>query len=276
MPDPIDYDKMTESELDALLKAEGLAEPEETPPPSPVASEEPQEEPQPEPEVIEPQPEPVEDPEPGIDAESFEAEGVRIKTEKLEADLNMQKAHSSRLAGEIGYLKQQLKAIPHSSEPYEPQSQAEMDRLSQLEQRFAESETRRNQIEVAQAVESAIGALDVPEITQSLMAEIGIVAPRYAEQLQSAKEISDPQLARQIADAIGRSVIADAKELAWSNRRKSLEEKKAVQAKDLVTRKKAATVSGSGATSAPKPAPKTYDDWTLDELDAELRASTKR
>jgi hypothetical protein len=204
------------------------------------------------------------------DAAAIEAEGERIERERLQAALALQQAHSSRLAGEIGHLRKQLEAIPKASEPFEPQSPEEMDRLSRLEQAFSDSEARRGRIEVAQAVESAISVLDVADVVGPIQAEISQVAPKYKEQFEAARQVTDPGLARQMADAIGRSVIADAKELAWTNRRKTLLEKQAAQAKDLVARKKAATVSGSGTTSTSRPAPKTYDQMTSEELDAEM------
>jgi hypothetical protein len=205
-----------------------------------------------------------------VDLAAVDAEGERIKREKMEADLAFQKAHASRLAGEIGYLREQLKSVPRTaSDSYEPSTPEEQDRLSRLEHAFLESENRRTQLEVAQAAESALNALDVPELT-SIQAEIGEVVTKYREQFASVKEVNDPALARQLADAIGRSVIADAKELAWTNRRKALEEKRTVQQTALAARKKASAVSGGGATPGPRPAPKTYDQMTAAELDAEM------
>ena len=266
MTEPINYENLSEAELDALFaKGEGFAS---EPTPEPVA---PEPTPEPEPTPVEPEPsaEPITEPEPEPAVEPVDEE-AKIKQEQFEAKLRLQEAHASRMAGEIGFLREQLKSRPLPSEPYEPQSEADIDRLTQLERRFQESEAHRTQIEVAQAVESAVNALDVAEVIQSIQAEITAVAPKYAEQLNAARQVSDPVLARQLADAVCRSVIADAKEMAWTNRRKSLEEKKAVQARELTARKKSATVSGGGAVSATRPAAKPYDEMTPSELDAEM------
>jgi len=278
MPDPNpapDYANMSEAELDALFaKGEGFVptEPEKVAEPAPV----PEPEPEPEPKAAQPaEPEtPPQAEPPAVEVEDdlakLEEEGLRLEREKLKADLALQQAHSSRLAGEIGYLKKQLESTPREArEPYEPQTPEEQDRLTRLEQAFLESERKRSQLAVAQAAETAINALDAPELA-SIRSEIAEVAPKYREQLASAREVNDPTLARQLADAIGRSVIADAKELAWTNRRKALEEKRTVQQAALTARKKSAAVSGGSASSAPRPAPKTYDQMTPEELDAEM------
>lgn len=277
-PNPVQsYDGLSEAELDALFsKGEGFLKPEGEKPIEPPAPPPAPPEPEPEPEAakpVEPEMPPVEEP-PAVEVEddfaAMDAEGERLKRERIEADLAFQKAHASRLAGEIGYLREQLKSAPRTaSESYEPQTQDEQDRLTRLENAFLDSEKRRTQLEVAQAADAAVSALDVPELS-SLKAELAEVVPKYREQFASAREVNDPQLARQLADAIGRSVIADAKELAWTNRRKVLEEKRTVQQAALTARKKSAAVSGGSATSASRPAPKTYDQMTPEELDAEM------
>jgi hypothetical protein len=49
-----------------------------------------------------------------------------------------------------------------------------------------------------------------------------------------------------------------------------LREKRTTQQATLVARKKASAVSGGSAASVPRPAPKTYDQMTPEELDAEM------
>lgn len=260
-------------ELEAMLDAlnmDGTLQDETVP--VPEAPPEPASEP-----AVEAQADPVPEtePEPEEDEAALESEGERLKREKLEAKLELLEAHNSRLAGKLGFFEQQLKSVPRASEPYEPQTQEEMDRLGQLEQRFAQSEAVRTQTEVDQAVESAINALDTPEVVQTLSAEIAAVAPKYAEQLAAARTVGDPRLARQEATAIGRSVLAEARELHWENRHKALIEKRASTAGDSLKAKKAAAPSASGTVPAPQAKPKTFADLTPSEADAWLRANVR-
>src|SRR6185436_4935217 len=161
-----DFGDKTVDELDAIMNAiaDGVPLPGEEPSPTPEAeppavTEEayPPDEP--------PAPVAAEEPPPStdeIDLGASEKEGDRLAREALEAKLALLEAHNSRLAGKLGFFEQKLKSIPQASEPYEPQTQGEIDRLTSLEQRLAESEQRRASTEVSQAVEAAFAALDGP------------------------------------------------------------------------------------------------------------------
>ena len=272
----VDYSKMSEDELNELLVSGGgvvedVPEKEAEPSPTPAVPEEivpPVEE-----EKVAPQ-EPTE-PDERDELATLEAQEERVKRERLEAQLQLQMAHNSRLAGKLGFLENQVKSISRTSEPYEPQSQVEVDRLSALEARLEQSEALSSKSEVSQAVERAVSALDGPWVVE-LAAEIAEIAPRYVEQLKAAQETSDPDLARQIASAVALTIKAEAQELAWSNRKKSLIEKRSSQVQELSAKKKAATISGGGGTSVPRPAPKTYDQMTPDELEAEMQREFSR
>ena len=212
--------------------------------------------------------------EPEIDLAASEKEGDRIAREKLEAALALQQAHSSRLAGEIGYLKQKLESNPRSSEPYQPETQAELDRLTSLEQRLADSENRRIKTEVSQAIESELNSLD-GAWSKELATEIAAVAPKYADQIKAARESTDPALARQISKAVGLLVRAEAMQMSWDTKHKALVEKKAATVSAATSAKKAATISGSGAVPTPPPQPKSFADMTADEADAWLKANVR-
>lgn len=275
----VDYSKMSEAEIDAALAA-NAAEPQviaDTPaPPQPKAEEPapketapPAEEPPPQEEPVPSEPEEAPPSTDEIDLKAVEEEGQKIEREKWQAQLALQQAHSSRLAGELGFLRKQLESRPTATEHYQPESPEEENRLVRVERELQAEKSARIRGEVAQAIREGILALDAPEL-QTIQKELAEAAPKYREQLTAASEMTDPATARQIAEAVGRSMIADAKELAWSNRRKALEEKKASQTEALRARKRAASVSGGGAASTARPAPKTYEQMTDAELAAEM------
>jgi len=175
-------------------------------------------------------------------------------------------AHNSRLAGKLGFLEQKLNSAPVSSEPYEPQTQQDVDRLTLLEQRLAASESKRNQAEVSQAIAESVGRLDGPWV-QDLAAEIAQVAPKYADQIRAAQESNDPELARQIAMAVATVVKAEATQMKWAVRHESMVKQKEAATVDMARAKKAQTPSGSGGVPPPQARPKTFADMNVKDLD---------
>lgn len=265
------FDEKSIEELEQMLDT-GVFEtpkPPEEPPAESVPS---PAEPEPAP-AAEAAPEPEQEPE--IDEAKIQAELEAARREKLEAALAAQQAHASRLAGEIGYLKEKLKAVEsRPSEPYRPDTEAEIDRLAELERRQAELEATEKARAVAQAVGQSLAITDANTLAE-LKAELEAVVPKYEEQFQALLAMDNPNLARQAAEAIRRSVLADAKELKWQNRHKEFTEKRAATVPESVKAKRAATVSASGAVPAPPPKPKTYADMSSDELDRLLRDLTQ-
>ena len=221
---------------------------------------------------VEATPEP--EPEPEIDLAASEREGKRIADEALQAKIALLEAHNSRLAGKIGFFEQKLKSIPQATEPYQPESQVEIDRLSAVEQRLEQAETIRVRSEVSQAVNAAVAALDGPWSAE-LAAEIQVIAPKYADQIQAANESTDPALARQIATAVGLMVKAEATKMKWEASHKDLETRKAASVSATASAKRAAAVSGAGSVAAPPPKPVSFADMTADEADAWLKANVR-
>jgi len=219
---------------------------------------------------VEPEP-PVE---PEIDLAASEKEGDRIARELLEAKIAALEAHNSRLAGKLGFVEQKLKVAPVASEPYEPQTQEEVDRLTSLEQRLEQSEARRTRAEVSQAVEQEFAALDGAWSTD-YAAEIRAIAPKYQDQIQAAMDTNDPALARQITKAVGLMVKAEVTQARWEASHKDLVARKASTAPAAMAAKKAASVSGSGAVPTPAPKPRSYADMTPSEADAWLRENVR-
>ncbi len=269
--DPLFADK-TAAELDAMLNSmtpEGdIALPEETPvEPAPPA------EPEPVVEAAAPEPEVPADSEPTPDEIEVAAsviEGERLAREKLEAKLAMLEAHNSRLAGKLGFVEQQLKSAPPSTEPYQPETQEELDRLTAVERRLAASDFERAQVRVSQVIESELGALDGTWTTE-LAEEIAAIAPKYADQIKAVQDSGDPELARQTARAVGLLVKAEATQMRWDVQHKALVEKRASSAPGAISAKKATAPSGSGSVPASAPKPKTVADMTAAEADAWLR-----
>lgn len=267
-PDGKLFDGKTTEELDKLLdefSATGSMTIEEAPPVETPPSESPDEAKEPGSQV-----EQETKPEPEIDLAASEREGDRISREKLEAQLTLLMAHNSRLAGKLGFLEQKLNSDPVASEPYEPQTQQEVDRLTVLERRLAESESKRNQAEVSQAIAESIGKLDGAWV-QDLATEIAVVAPKYADQIKAAQESNDPELARQIATAVATVVKAEATQMKWAARHESMVAQKTAATADMAKAKKAQTPSGSGGVPPPPPKQKEPGSMTADEADKWLR-----
>ena len=248
--------------LDAMTPVESQFQPTEAPV-----------EPEPTPEApAEPEPEAEPEPVPEVDLAASEREGERLRSEKLEAALALQQAHASRLAGEIGYLKQKIESGLHASEPYEPQSQAELDRLSLLEQRLEKSENERLSNQVSQAVSESIGSLDGPWV-QELKDEIAVVGPKYADQLRAASETTDPALARQLATGVAMMVKAEATQMRWEKNHEAMKVQKQAASADMARAKKAQAPSGSGGVPSPPPKQKTIADMSASEADQWLKAN---
>ena len=207
-----------------------------------------------------------------VDLSALEREGDKLAREKLEAQLELVMAHNSRLAGKLGFLEQKLNSAPVSSEPYEPQTQQDVDRLTLLERRLEESESKRNQAEVSQAIADSVGRLDGPWV-QDLAEEIAAVAPKYADQIRAAQESNDPELARQIATAVATVVKAEATQMKWAVRHEAMVKQKEAATVDMARAKRAQTPSGSGGVPPPQSRPKTFADMNAKELDDWLKTN---
>lgn len=272
VPTTRDFGGKTTEELEALLDnltpdGDIPPDPAPEPPVEPVV-------PEPEPEPPAPVEPPAPEPEPEVDLAAHEREGERIKREALEAKVAFQEAHSARLAGEIGYLRKQLSSPPSASEPYQPQSQQEVDRLAELERRFAESESSRISAQVSQAVDASIGSLDGPWV-QDLAKEIQQVAPKYADQIKAARETTDPVLARQLATGVALMVKAEATQMRWETQHADMVGRKEASTAANAKAKKAAAPSASGGVPAPPPKQRSYADMTAAEADAWLRENVR-
>ena len=269
VPGSKEFGSMSNEELEAVL--DNLTGVEPAPPPAPEQEPEvPVEDEQPDDAPEEPsEPTPSSD---EVDLSALEREGDKLAREKLEAQLELVMAHNSRLAGKLGFLEQKLNSAPVSSEPYEPQTQQDVDRLTLLERRLEESESKRNQTEVSQAIADSVGRLDGPWV-QDLAEEIAAVAPKYADQIRAAQESNDPELARQIATAVATVVKAEATQMKWAVRHEAMVKQKEAATVDMARAKRAQTPSGSGGVPPPQSRPKTFADMNAKELDDWLKTN---
>lgn len=207
---------------------------------------------------------------PEEEAENLAAERLAIEMEQLKAKYDLQMAHNARLAGQIGHLLEQQK-IASSRPPESFDTDAEPDAVQpSLVRDVQDLKSRFIQAEVSQAIALGSVALDEPE-AREMREEIITVAANYKDQLESVFAMTDPDMARQMSEALSRSILADAKEARWQARHASLQEKKAATVPESVLRKRAQTPSGSGGVPPPSPRPKALKDLSAEEADAWLR-----
>lgn len=266
--------KDLEDQLAALTPEDFKEQPEapaETPEePAPAVEEAPTEEAAP----AEEAPEEVEEAPEEEDPAALEAERHRIEMEQLRARYDLQMAHNARLAGQIGHLMEQQKTLAaRPSEPsYEPETDTEAN--AGLARDVADLKSRFVQAEVSQAIALGSTALDEPE-ARELREEVIAAASNYRNELESVFAMTDPELARQMSEALSRTILADAKEARWQTRHASLTERKAATVKESVLKKRAQTVSGSGSVPPPPPKPKALTELSADEADAWLRQNVR-
>jgi hypothetical protein len=188
-------------------------------------------------------------------------EQYRIEHEKLQAQLELQRAHASRLAGEIGHLRRQVTAPePDGAEGY--------NQDPDLAQRFDRLESRINSDAIASAIAQEVQALQSPEV--KALHDGGWLAKAaapYEQDWKAATEASDANTARLLARAVARSTVADAKALQFQALREQAQTKAADQAAKLRERKIAAGATSTTPATAARPKPKTFDQMSEAEQD---------
>ncbi len=277
MIDPRLADKSPE-ELDSILRTiteDGAVEipdaPQPTPEPAPAEAVEAEAPPaeasaQPEPEAVEAEAEPESE----ID--------WKARAETLRAELEKQKLHGARLAGEIGYLRQRGNAPAPVTEgdpaatveDYSDTARNEIDALNAQVQELREREAMREQetahrvnLELLEHHKRVCAGLD-PDIRQT-------VTDGHREDLEALDRELDPARKRELGVGL---ITRMANEGAIFQDNRNRERAQAMRQASTVANlkaKKAATVSGSGSVSAPPPRPKSYKDMTAAEADSWLR-----
>jgi hypothetical protein len=268
-PDPNAHENMSDEQIEAALRGavpdpftEGLAE--ETP-----AAEVPVEAPVEEP-AVETAPVaevPVEEPPVPTEAE-IEAEARKLEMEKLQARLDMQQAHSARLAGELGYLRKQATATPAEAAPaFETESDPGL--VSRVEALEKGKNADARDSAVASVVADFRGRPDVFAVIQS--PEFRTASEKYAAEWQQALDAPDPTSARLLASAVIGNAVAEAREIQFQARRVEAEKRRADQSAVLRQRKLAAAPPSNTAPTT-RPVSKAPHQLPDKELDAYIDA----
>lgn len=213
----------------------------------------------------------------------------RLEREKLSAKLELQQAHNSRLAGEIGFLKNKKPAharpepsdepdayaLDGRSEP--PEANADVrERLERLEGRIAsEAVQEATQEAVLSAMNDLTSSVKDDKERAELDRHIKALTPRYAKDWKAAVGATDPEIAGALARGTIMNIIADAKIARLDETRDAARQERANAATALRRSKlSAAPTRTTGAPSqASRPRAKTPDDMTEQEADAALAAA---
>lgn len=227
----------------------------------------------PEPEVAQPaEPEKVEEKPPVEVEEDVETQRVRLLTDELEARAKHWESVAGRNAGELGFIRNQLKALqdaqnrPRQEVEYQEQSDAPAPTQAPAPTRDGLAEWA-----VQQAVQQAVGAFenshpDVKDLNDQMTEYIKGSGYNLANVMQMNNPIeAQREVARALEEAYWHSKAA-----VNATRRAELEAKReAIQVKAAANKLKA-SVSGTAATPPPKPKSKTVDEMTDAELEAEM------
>lgn len=236
----------------------------------------PESEPTPEPESpVEPEPEATTEevvpetpaPEPEVDTE---AERLRLLSEELEARAKHWESVAGRNAGELGFIKSQLKAIQAAQASaqggdYVP-SEPEQGSTPPVPQRDGLAEWA-----VQQAVQQSVSGFEAshPDVTeiQDKMVEY-IRTSGY--DMQSVLSMTNPIDAQREMNRALEEAYWHTKAAVVATRRAELSVKReAIQTK-AATNKMKASVSATASAPPPKPKAKTQDEMTDAELEAEM------
>jgi len=211
-------------------------------------------------------------------AADLDAQLIAAREEKLRADLEYQQSHSSRLAGEIGHLKTQIKELNSRQPETEFGSDADdespllrkvMSRLDAIESSRAEPMQAQVDGAIAAAVQSHPASADL----QTYQAEVHALSSKYVDDFRMAQEAGSPEVARQLAHATVSRIVADAKETHILNLQKTARERAKTRAEQVQEEKlrSAATASGPQVRSSAKS--KSVDSLSETELDAVIDRS---
>jgi hypothetical protein len=262
----VDPNQMSDAELEAALN-QG---PDYTP--APIEAE-PVPEPEPEPEVEAPAPEAEKaaEPETPEKVEDVEAERLRLLTEELNARAKHWESVAGRNAGELGFIKSQLRAIQDAqrqnvSTEYQEPSDTPVPTQVPTQQRDGVAEWA-----VQQAVSQTVGAFesshpDVKDVQDQMTEYI----KNSGYDLRSVLTMSNPVEAQREVSRALEEAYWHSKAAVNAARRTELEAKReAIQMKAAATKLKA-SVSATASAPPPKPKSKTQAEMTDAELESEM------
>jgi len=288
----VDYESLSLEELEEKLHAgEGVIDDTE-----PV--EEP--EPEPEPQVEEPtEAEPVEATEqdegvpndevaepvvPEFDERGTYIEELRLQSEKATADAARAELFRSREAGELGHLRKRVEELTSlltqqpsapTDDPYaeaQPARQQPLPSIAPVDQsRLAELESDARTVAIEAEYRDFLQAKGIEQ--DSAQEVLGRMSDSLREQwapYAESVQTMAPRSARKVFRVILDSSYADMRLREVKVLREEALAKKAAQVPARKQAKQAATVSGSGASPAPRARQKAPEDMTAEEANAEL------
>jgi len=299
-----------------FAKGEGLvnndpeepeAPPAETPEPPAGKEAEPPKEPAAEPEAEVVPDEPAED---VPDEQALLVEELRLQVERADRDRKKQEFLAGRATGESGFLKRRIEQLEQSLAGREPTPDSDYDEPdteptrrvqptrqdSVHESRLADLEQERR--EAALEVEYS---MFLSEVKNDVVSDLTIQANgtnRPPSEVDAAAEVDKrmqaliPQIhdeikpygsmqlnaksSRKVARLAFDSAYTDWKLQRLRDMKLEASKKRVSQVPARKREKLAATISGSGGASVPADRPKTYDDMSVEELEAELKREEPR
>lgn len=247
-PDPRAMEDFSDAEIENAL-ADMAGEPRPTQ--APEESAEP-EEPEPEAAPVEAKPDdsvdPASDAKPEVTATEHEPEPVptldeiesqklKLERDRLAAELELQKAHGSRLAARIGNLEKQRQAQKPVDGDLAPAY--DDDRLVQIQSRLDALDEQKQAEAKAAAIHEEVAAFKSrPELAKLTPDEMAEAAKKYADDWSAALDAPDPTTARLLSRAVLGLVAAEASgarlaRLEDEARQRSTDERSKLRAKKL-------------------------------------------
>ncbi len=212
-------------------------------------------------------------PEPEEPTEDPEAERLRLLSEEMEARAKHWESVAGRNAGELGYIKQQLRAIQDAQRAASGEYEAaEPDRTAPPPppQRDGVSEWA-----VQQAVTQTVNGFEAShaDIAEMQGAMVDYIT-KSGYDMKQVLSMDNPVAAqREIARAL-EEAYWHTKASVTATRRAELETKREAIQVDAAKNKLKAGVSASASTPPPKPKQKTQNEMTDEEIEAEMLRAT--
>ena len=282
---------MTIEQIEEMFaKGDGfIEEPDETTEPEPVEDEPTEAEP-----VQEVEAESDDTPEDApAEAESSESEDekpedipdpVQLAIEEAEARAKHFESIAGRTTGELGYLRKRVKELEQVRVAAPPPAPSEEDYTAE---QYAD-ERPKPPTQAPAGNQSSVATYVVGLAVNNAANEFKAQHPDLDELADGVKEylsseggladvlsMDDPVLAAQEVTKILNAAYWKAKADHTATRRIDAEKRRADQLSALEQRKKSASSTSSGSVPAPKPKPKSYDDMSVEELEAELTRQHK-
>lgn len=263
-----DFDptQMSDEELEAALSQGG-----DFVPPVPAGEPEPPKEETPEEPESQPEAEVAAEPEATEKVEDVEAERLRLLTEELNARAKHWESVAGRNAGELGFIKSQLKAIQDAqrqprAEDYQEASDTQVPTQAPAPRRDGLAEWA-----VQQAVAQTVGAFesshpDVKDVQDQMTEYI----KNSGYDMRNVLQMDNPVEAQREVSRALEEAYWHSKAAVNAARRTELEAKReAIQTKAAANKLKA-SVSATASAPPPKPKSKTQAEMTDKELEEEM------